>query len=96
MRAWIFSENGHPFVRIRGHFPCQGNNPPLQRGAESTPPTLVLHFMCRERHCPFRKIKEKFAGGRVDRPYKRARNARPYGWMDNPQFVILNAVKNLI
>ena len=29
-RARIFSENGHPFVRIRGHFPCQGNNPPLR------------------------------------------------------------------
>ncbi len=42
-RAWIFSENGHPFVRIRGHFPCQGNHPPLQRGAESTPPTHEIY-----------------------------------------------------
>ena len=34
----------------------------------------------------FRKITAKFTGGRVD---------RPYGWMDNPQFVILNEAKDL-
>ena len=55
-RAWIFSENGHPFVRIRGHFPCQGNHPPLQRGAGSTLPTntnpnLKFHRKQRYKFC---------------------------------------------
>ena len=43
-RAWIFSENGHPFVRVRGHFPCQGNHPPLQRVVETPTPTHEIQF----------------------------------------------------
>ena len=47
-RAWIFSENGHPFVRIRGHFPCQGNNPP---------------YNCKLRSCRFFECGGDFLGG---------------------------------
>lgn len=53
-RAWIFSENGHPFVRIRGHFPCQRNNPPLQLQITLLPLLRVRRRLPRRNRVPKR------------------------------------------
>ena len=60
-RAWIFSENGHPFFRIRGHFPCQGNHPPLPHaGNGRTVPKNHKKICGRAMHAPTYKM--HFAG----------------------------------